>query len=230
MNPVWFDEPTVLLEKDRLLRFWPSPSQSPEERVNATTRFILYASVVVYAMKGDMKDMRVFMLSALVLVAMWALYYNGAIRDKYVSADEQGVGGGCRKPTVDNPMSNILVSEYGKESPAAACYYPTVRKEVMDNLDNTIPFDAGRSRSSLPEHQRNAASRQFVTMPVSTVPGAQTEFAEWCYGKKFSPLCRSDQGMCDPNARGAQLEAFGGLDPDGDKRSGMTRGTPGNNN
>ena len=227
MESVWFDEPKVLLQSDKLLRFWPTKEQTAEERVNSATRFMIYATLVSFSLR---KDPKVILLAAMVVVAMWALYTNGAISGVSTANEiSNEFGSTCRRPTIDNPMSNITVAEYGKPSPPPACSYPTVRKEVMDNLDNTIPFDASRSRSSLPEHQRNAASRQFVTMPVSTVPGAQTEFAEWCYGKKFAPLCRDDSGMCDPNFRGAQLEAFGGLDPNGDKRSGMSRGTPGNN-
>ena len=33
------------------------------------------------------------------------------------------------------------------------------------------------------------------------------------------------QRLCNPDARGVQLEAFAGLDPNGDKRSGMHRGS-----
>jgi len=223
--PVWFDSPRELIENDQLLNFWPTKEQSPAERVNAATRFILYSTLITYAFR---RDDRVFILTSMVIISLWVLYSNGAIRGSSlfqaapggssVGLPSGGGGGGCRLPTADNPMSNISVAEFGKPSPPPACFYPRVRKEVVDNLDNTIPFDAGRSRSSLPEYQRNAASRQFVTMPVSTVPGAQTEFAEWCYGKKFSPLCRSDQSVCNPNARGAQLEAFSGLGESGDMR------------
>jgi hypothetical protein len=218
MNPVWFDEPKVLLNPDRLLRFWPTPEMTAEERVNAATRFILYSTAIVFPLskKGDM---RVLLLAIMVVVALWVLYTNGAIKGAgSVTGIESYHQGECRTPSRDNPMSNVLVSEYGKPSPPPACDHSTVRREVIDNLDNTIPFDASRSRSALPEYQRNAASRQFVTMPVSTVPGAQTEFAEWCYGKKFAPLCRSDQGMCDPNFRGVQLESLSGLDHSGDLR------------
>ena len=218
MDPVWFDDPKVLFSPEQVGKFWPSKRQTPEERINSATRFILYSTLLTYAFRRDPK---VLLLALMILGAMFVLYRSGAIEHSsaYPTTSQDGApGGACRKPTGENPMSNVLVSEYGKPSPPPACFYPTVRREVMANLDTTIPFDAGRSRSSLPEHQKNAAARQFVTMPVSTVPGAQTEFAEWCYGKKFAPLCRNDQSVCDPNARGAQLEAMEGIGADGDKR------------
>ena len=63
--------------------------------------------------------------------------------------------------------------------------------------------------------------RQFVSNPVTTLSGDQTAFAEWLYGAKNGPMCKSGTGQCDPNARGVQLEAFSGLGSNGDKRSGM---------
>ena len=115
----------------------------------------------------------------------------------------------CQLPTADNPMANFLLGDNTIRPPA--CFYPTVREQV----DTGISFDAGRSRSAMPAVQRNSVARQFVSQPVTTGVGDQTGFAEWCYGKKNAPMCRDDPSRCDPNARGAQLEAFSGLGSDG---------------
>jgi hypothetical protein len=95
-----------------------------------------------------------------------------------------------------------------------ACYYSHPNEFATEG----IPFDSGRSRSSLPKFQRNAIERQFVTNPVSQIPGDQTQFAEWLYGPKNGPMCKSDTRFCSPDARGVQLEAFAGLGSDGDIR------------
>ena len=42
--------------------------------------------------------------------------------------------------------------------------------------------------------------------------------------KKNRPMCKDDPSVCNPNARGVQLGAFAGLDPNGDLRTGMSRG------
>jgi hypothetical protein len=73
----------------------------------------------------------------------------------------------------------------------------------------------------MPKYLRNAAERQFISNPVTKIPGDQTAFAEWLYGPKNGPMCKSDTQFCSPDARGVQLEAFAGLAPNGDKRSGM---------
>ena len=128
----------------------------------------------------------------------------------------------CQMPTEDNPMGNVLITDY-TDAPnrLEACYYPTVKPFVNSYTSERIPMDGGRSRSPLPKYMRNGVDRQFVTTPVSKLPGDQTAFAEWLYGPKNGPMCKTDSKYCNPNARGVQLEAFGGLSGSGDKRSGM---------
>jgi hypothetical protein len=216
---VWFNDPAQLFKSDRILSFWPTASQDPETRINAATRFILYAACVIYLIK---RDIRVFALAAMVLFVIFILYRNGMVKQPYarpVVSLDQSYNPTCQRPTFDNPMGNVLLSDYvDQPNRPPACDYSTVRKQVKHYLDDTIPYDAGRSRSAMPEFQKNAAARQFVTTSASTIPGDQTGFAEWCYGKKFAPTCRDDPSVCNPNARGVQLEALGGLEPYGGPR------------
>jgi hypothetical protein len=216
---VWFNDPTQLFKSDRILSFWPTSQQDPATRINATARFVIYAACIIYLIK---RDPRVFALAAMVLFVIFILYKNGMVKHPEVRpmhSYDQSYNPSCQRPTFDNPMGNVLLSDYiDQPNRPPACDYSTVRNEVKYHLDDTIPYDGGRSRTAMPEFQRNAAARQFVSTSASTIPGDQTGFAEWCYGKKNAPLCRDDPTKCDPNFRGAQLEAFGGLTPYGDAR------------
>ena len=77
-----------------------------------------------------------------------------------------------------------------------------------------------RSRSALPDQQRNALSRQFVSMPDTSI--GNTPYYEFIHGKR-GDTCRQDPRLCDPDFRGVQLEAFAGLDLNGDARRTATR-------
>ena len=133
-------------------------------------------------------------------------------------SDDQ-VRGNCQVPTYDNPMGNVLMSDYANPNRPPACYSESVAPMIKQALDDTLPFDAGRSRSPLPSQQRAAAARQFVSSPVTTIPGDQTGFAEWLYGPKFGAICKSDGSVCSPDARGVQLNQLRGLDWAGNKRN-----------
>lgn len=208
----WFDDPKQLIRTDKVLEFWPNKNQTPEERINAASRFIIYACCIIYIIR---RDIRIFVLGGTILSVLYVMYKSKMVKETYGMAMDVD----CQLPTEDNPMGNVLITDY-TDAPnrLQACYYPTVRPIVKGLLDDRIPYDSGRSRSPLPQYQRNVAARQFVTSPVSTIPGDQTSFAEWCYGKKNAPNCRTNPELCNPNMRGVQLEAFSGLDASGDSR------------
>lgn len=211
---IWFDDPRHLIRSDKLLSFWPSKTQSVAERVNATSRFIIYSGILLYVLKKDNRFPIIVIFALCILFIM----YRGKIVKEYFSGDDSDQL--CQRPTKDNPMANVLLSDY-KDQPnrLGACLYEDVQDDVRKYVDNTYPVSNTRSRSALPEYQRRAAARQFISAPVSTIPGDQTSFAEWCYGKKNRPLCRDDPSRCDPNARGAQPESFAGLDLSGTIRN-----------
>ena len=206
----WFHNPSELFRSDRILSFWPNATQSPSERINASTRFVIYMSCVLYLIK---RDNRILVLGAMVIGALFLLD-----RFKVVSGGKGSFD--CQLPTDDNPMGNVLLSDY-EDNPdrAPACYYPSVKKEVQNKLDS-FQYYMAKIKGPSPGVQRNAYERQFVSMPVTSIPGDQTAFAEWLYGKKFSPLCREDPSKCDPNYWGPQTEAYAGLDPSNGPRGG----------
>ena len=219
---VWFTDPMELFRADEILKFWPTSEQDPAERINASSRFVIYSSSVIYLIK---RDARIFILAAMVLAVMYVLYAKNMIKvpgarpTAIVTDSTEEPSTYCERPTFDNPMGNVLLSDYiDKPNRAPACDASTVRKQIDKVFTSTIPYDMGRSRSPWPKYQQNAAARQFMPTAVSTIPGDQTGFAEWLYGKKSAPSCREDPSKCDPNFRGAQLEAFAGLGPEGAPR------------
>jgi hypothetical protein len=217
-----FEDPKQLVHSEKITEFWPTSEQTAEERVNATARFIVYATCILYLIR---RDVRVLVLGATGLGVLYVMERSNMIRNgvnDFIGGYDSESESSCQKPTLNNPMGNVLMNEYtDRPDRPSACDVSSADDKVKQMLSQGIPYGPTRSRSPLPEHQRNAFTRQFVTMPVTSIPGDQTEFAEWLYGKKGGAICRSDSNSCDPNARGVQLEAFAGLDPSGDKRSGM---------
>ena len=198
---MFFDDPLVLFKKEKVAEIWPKPEASPEERINASARFIIFATCGLYLYT---RNVRVF---ALALIALGILYFTYRRDTKIPQAP-------CHLPTPDNPMANFLQPEWNTGR-KPACDYQDVKPMVKEFVTDRFVAGNTRSRAPMPDQQKYASARQWVMNPARNNPNAQAEFAEFCYGKKFQPLCRDNPEMCDPNARGAQLEAFAGIDPTG---------------
>lgn len=186
-------DPKDIFKSDQLLKFWPSASQTAKERVLATTRFVIYATCIMYLIK---RDPRVFALGILVLAVLYYLWTtnmitDGKIRPPYGEGIQTNMfRSQVTLPTLDNPMANVLLSDYvdDPERPSAA-WYPSVRTEVQQQWSQIHPFERLRD-----------AERNFYSMPVTTIPNDQTGFAEARFGKKFSPMCKDQGGSaCNPD-------------------------------
>ena len=210
---VWFEDPKQLVKNKRILDFWPNSKQTPAERVNAASRFIIYATCILFVIR---RDPRMFVLGATMLSVIYVMYKANMIKEPYGTTDKMNV---CQKPTKENPLGNVLMTDY-TDAPnrLEACYYATAQPLVKKFSSDQVAYDMGRSRSTPPVHKRNAFERQFVSTPVTKIPGDQTKFAEWLYGPKNGPMCKSNTAFCNPDARGVQLEAFAGIGGDGDIR------------
>ena len=44
----WLNDPKILFHKDKLLEVWPYTQLSFNQKINATTRFVIYVSLIGY--------------------------------------------------------------------------------------------------------------------------------------------------------------------------------------
>lgn len=184
-------DPKDIFRTSQLLDFWPTSKQSAKDRVNATARFVLYSTCIIYVIN---RDSRVFALGLLVLALLYYMYTMNMIVDGRVRptiADGRIPGPfreGLTMPSRDNPMANVLMSDYVDypDRPTAA-WNPSVRGDVQAQWSKIHPF----------ENTRNA-ERNFYTVASTTIPNDQNAFAQASYGRQFKPVCKDQGGdACD---------------------------------
>jgi hypothetical protein len=180
-----------IFKSSELMNFWPTSRQSAKQRVMATSRFIIYATIVVYLIN---RDPRVFALGALALGVLYYMWTSNLISDGLVrSTFSDGRSPNILRdqvtlPSVSNPMGNILMNEYTEnpDRPPAA-WYPSVRGDVQAAWSTIHPFERVRD-----------AERNFYTTASTTIPNDQNAFATAAYGKQFAPMCKDQGGRaCD---------------------------------
>jgi hypothetical protein len=97
----------------------------------------------------------------------------------------------CRKPTADNPFANIVFADYldaGNIPEPCNVDNKNIQKS-MDQLYNSSIY-----RNIEDVFERENSQRIFYTVPITTVPNKQTEFANWLY--KTGPTCKENSANC----------------------------------
>ena len=98
----------------------------------------------------------------------------------------------CRRPTVDNPFMNTNIYDFNNG------YIPGAGnaddEDIKDDMKVNFNHDLFRDVDELWE--RENSQRQFYTMPNTTVPNNQIEFAKWLY--KIPDTCKESNknGEC----------------------------------
>jgi hypothetical protein len=105
--------------------------------------------------------------------------------------------GTCTKPTVDNPFMNVTMKDYMNfDEKGYVINRPSAcdprDQEIKKMMDKTFSNNLYRDVSDV--FGKNNSQRNYFTMPSTTIPNKQDEFARWLY---LSPkTCKEDQDYC----------------------------------
>jgi hypothetical protein len=97
----------------------------------------------------------------------------------------------CRKPTADNPFANIVFADY---LDASNIPEPCNVDDKDIHKEMNFLYNSSIYRNIEDVFERENSQRVFYTVPITTVPNKQTEFANWLY--KTGPTCKENSANC----------------------------------
>ena len=190
-DPLWVDQWSILLQKDRLREFWPNVKMTQQEKVNAFTRFILYLTVLLFLVSGKAEYL-VLGMTALGMVGIVSRTHGrNCGRELFADYPSSLEGSdariprtdkGCLRPTEENPFGNPLPLD-GRER--AACNY----KDVAGDIQNLMA-----------RYNDEVSSRQFYQMPNTDIVPDVEKFGKFLFGQ--GPNCKSDYRVCTGSDHG----------------------------
>ncbi len=98
-----------------------------------------------------------------------------------------------RKPTPDNPVMNLNALDWGKVNIPEASNADD--EDIKDDIKVNFNHELFRDVDEV--FDKANSQRQFYTMPNTSIPNNQTEFAEWLYRKPKGTMCKDeDMSKC----------------------------------
>lgn len=185
----WLDDITILFEPKHIKEIWPYGDYPLARRLNALSRLVLLLSVISYLVFDSGK---IIMSCVVTLVIICILYKNEQIigmknlkkqihLEGFNNPDYyKSVKNNYTNPTRKNPLMNVMLTDIKdnpKRKPAAPAFNSIVEKEINDAALNSKLFaDLGDNLSF------EGSMRNFYSMPNTSIPNNQEEFAKYCYG------------------------------------------------
>ena len=190
-DPIWSSDLSILFKREKLQEFWPTKFHSYYERINALTRFIIYACSLLTIFKRDV----IYIIIGIILIVLLGFFSKIQENNsgEFVHLDKihfpdqtEKIAPKCQDPTPDNPFSNPLVMGNVYKSPACPTH------EVKDKINEAF-FDTF-TQNPYDFYDRKHSQREFYSVANSVVPNDQNGFAEWCWGS--SKVCKQNPKIC----------------------------------
>lgn len=211
----WLNNYRVLYENHNYVLFYPRSGTTKTEQLNSIARFAIYL-LVLLLLFGDFDNTTWLYLPFFILFLTILLHKMENIQllptninnGNFVEIDPHEVSQGfdetksisnrrpytskpCRRPTEDNPLMNVQISDfYDDPTVGPACDNDNI--EISQQVRNEFNKNLYRDVNDMYEKQNS--QRTYYSAPSTTIPNDQKAFAEWCYG--VPETCKTNQEKC----------------------------------
>ena len=188
----WLENFEELYKDNQFLKFFPSKNMSTNEQLNALTRFSIYLFLIFILFADDIEWSLIPVLILVVGVFLsrvekFESFYNIT---KNKNSDTK-INNTCIKPNKNNPFMNVTLSDYidNPDRPEAC---DVTRDDIQDEITDNFRNNLYKNTDDIFDNK--SSERQFYTMPSTTIPNKQKEFAEWLYGNNDN--CKTNSNKC----------------------------------
>ena len=177
----WYDDITILVKKDKLLNFIPNKNATLNENLNSSVRFIIYLSLLLVL---STKNYNYIILIVLAFIVTYII--NNEKYNKIIENYDSSV---LVEPSANNPTANILQTDYQNTDRKLSNLLndKTIQNKIKKSLDHRLYRDESDIFDNL------HSQRTFYTMPVTTIPNKQKDFANFLY--KMPMTCKEGNGV-----------------------------------
>lgn len=203
MPQFWLENPNVLLNKNYITEIWPQNSFDLAQKLNAITRIIILVSILGYYLTKSMYIPMSALVSIVAIVIIYKTKKIESVNEAFSNIKEsQEISQVLEKeftmPTKNNPVMNVMMNEY-TDNPKRKQAAPSYNKEVLEKINKVSQNKNDKLYRNLGDNLTFEHSmRNFYSMPNTSIPNNQKDFALFCYGNMAS--CKDgDYLQCSKN-------------------------------
>ena len=194
MEKIWFRDIRNIINETNYDKFFPSSYMSYTEKLNSFVRLSIYFSILVIIIK---KEPNILFVPLITMIFTYFLYHNEGKKQKAEEEffdrmnlyRDENTNELCYRPTPNNPFMNILMNDYTdnpKRNKACNVSQGPIKKKAQRFFNRNLYRDVSDV------FQKNASDRNFITMPITTIPNDDGAFKNFLYDIKKT--CKEGNG------------------------------------
>lgn len=140
---IWFNDPSVLLNKNEMNQLWPTENMNRNQKINAITRLIIILSILGYLLTNTINFFITGFVTLGVIVFLYHAKDSQSSEENNMDSKEgftnpqvyNALKSNFTNPTKKNPFMNVLLPEI-KDDPTRKRAAPAYNKAVEKNINN----------------------------------------------------------------------------------------------
>ena len=162
-NTFWSNEPSILFNKDEIIKIYPTTNMSLDEQLNAISRMVILLCILGFLFTMNINYLLIGIITMAMIWLFYKVYKNKSIenfninqinvtsdnynnQNKYITNPvtlETVLKNNYCPTTKKNPMGNVLLTDImdnPNKNPAAPSFNPDVYEDITRASKNTVQY------------------------------------------------------------------------------------------
>lgn len=181
----WLDDTGIKILYNKWYEFFPNSKYKYYRNINSIIRLLIY-SIISLLIYGGNKELILFIIILLIIINLIGkIKFNNININNQIKKEIK-----CRKSTINNPMSNILITMNNEELNIPACNENINSKKLIEeNLNYNVYYN------SKDLFKKKTGNIKYVKNPSSIYPNNNKEYLNYLYDLN-SNNCKINSKNC----------------------------------
>ena len=142
-TPFWFNDPTIIFNKDSMLQLWPTSGLTFEEKMNAISRTVIVLSILGFLFTRKTHFFIIGLITLAIIVSLYKFRKNNIVKN--LVKQEEGFKNNNQKSS-----SSMTTNPVTLETILRSDFHPTTNKNPFGNVLLTDIMDEPDRKAAAP--------------------------------------------------------------------------------
>jgi hypothetical protein len=147
-TPFWFNDPTIIFNKDSMFQLWPTPSLTFEAKLNAISRTVIVLSVLGFLFTRKTHFLIIGTITLAIIVSFYKFRKNNIIKN--LVKEKEGFQVNNPNPLNSISSSLMTTNPVTLEKVLRSDFHPTTKKNPFGNVLLTDIMDQPDRKAAAP--------------------------------------------------------------------------------
>ena len=144
-TPFWFNDPTILFNKESILQIWPTQQMTFETKLNAISRLVLFMSLLGFIFTRNSNLIIIGIVTLAIIFTLYKLRKQSIVKFKEGFSVNSSI-----QPSVQPSHAPMTTNPVTLESVLRSEFHPTTKKNPFGNVLLTDIADNPNRKAAAP--------------------------------------------------------------------------------